>query len=156
MQKKLPAYDGKYFKRSRRLLLSLVKELSYENKAAVEIMLSYSTDSTNAYLLKEYFYSFMRSKDIMEAKEKLKWFRKQAQIAEIERFKVCMTMLNNWEKYILNAFKHPYSKGYTEGVNNSIKVIKCAGLGYRNFEDLRKRIMLVYAVCFIRTCHGRF
>lgn len=144
IQKKLPGYDRKYFKRSRRLLLSRMAKLSDKNKAAAEVMLSCSTELTNAYLLKEYFYSFMDSKDSDEARERLKWFKLQASIADIKEYDACLTMLKNWEKYILNAFDCHYSNGYTEGVNNSIKVIKRTGFGYRNFENLRRRIMLVH------------
>ena len=55
-----------------------------------------------------------------------------------------MTMLRNWEDYILNSFEYKYSNGYTEGTNNSIKVIKRVGFGYRNFDNFRKRILLVH------------
>lgn len=144
IQKSLPEYERKYFKRSRKLLLSRMSCLSEENKAAAEVMLSYSSELTNAYLLKEYFYRFMDSKDRSEAEERLKWFRMQAGIAKVKEFDRFLTTLNNWNKYILNAFKYLYSNGYTEGVNNSIKVIKRTGFGYRNFENFRKRIMLVH------------
>ena len=144
IQKNLPAYDRKYFKRSRRLLLARMAKLSDENKAAVEVMLSYSTELKNAYILKEYFYRFMESKDSSEASERLAWFRVQAAVANLKEFEACLKMLKNWERYILNAFDCKYSNGYTEGINNSIKVIKRTGFGYRNFDNFRRRIMLVH------------
>ena len=61
IQKGLMTYERKYFKRSRKLLLSRMKSLSDEDKVAVERMLSNSSELTNAYLLKEYFYEFMSS-----------------------------------------------------------------------------------------------
>ncbi|MDO4544207.1 MAG: transposase [Clostridia bacterium] len=48
-------------------------------------------------------------------------------------------MLKNWEKHIPNAFDCSYSNDYTEGCNNSIKVIKRTALGYRNFHYFRRR-----------------
>lgn len=47
-----------------------------------------------------------------------------AQLSNLSEFKACLTMLSNWSKYILNSFECPYTNGYTEGINNSIKVIK--------------------------------
>ncbi|MBR3295248.1 MAG: transposase, partial [Clostridia bacterium] len=37
-----------------------------------------------------------------------------------------------------------YNNGFTEGTNNSIKVIKRTAFGYRTFENLRKRILMVH------------
>ena len=50
-------------------------------------------------------------------------------------------MLQNWEPYILNAFDCPFSNGFTEGVNNSIKVIKRVAYGFRNFHNFRLKIL---------------
>ena len=50
-------------------------------------------------------------------------------------------MLQNWEPYILNAFDCSYSNAFTEGTNNSIKVIKRIAYGYRNFENFRLKIL---------------
>ena len=56
----------------------------------------------------------------------------------------CNTMLKNWEPYILNAFDFQLSNAFTEGINNSIKVLKRTGFGYRNFVNFRKRILLIH------------
>lgn len=144
VQKGLYAHERKYFKRSRKLLLARMKNLSDEDKLAVERMLSYSVDLTNAYILKEYFYEFMDSQNSEEAAGKLAWLRRQAVVVELKDFENCLTMLRNWEKYILNAFDGRYSNGFTEGINNSIKVIKRVGFGYRNFDTLRSRILLIH------------
>jgi transposase len=116
-------------------------KLSDENKAAVERMLLFSRDLREAYLLKEVFYRFMASKDKHEATIKLKEFRMHAYVVDIPEFNACLTMLKNWEPYILNAFTCPYSNGFTEGINNAIKVIKRIAYGYRNFDNFRRRIL---------------
>ena len=141
VQKKLLPEQRKYFKRSRKLLLAHMEKLSEENKAAVERMLLFSRDLREAYLLKEVFYKFMASKDKQEAIQNLKEFHLHALIADIPEFKACLTMLKNWEPYILNAFTCPYSNGFTEGINNTIKVIKRIAYGYRNFDNFRRRIL---------------
>ena len=116
--------------------------LSDDNKQAVEHMLLFSRDLREAYLLKEAFYRFMDSTDSMEAKQRLREFRVYAFTADISEFKPCLTMLKNWEPFILNAFDCCYSNGFTEGVNNTIKVIKRIAYGYRSFDNFRRRILL--------------
>lgn len=41
-------------------------------------------------------------------------------------------MLRIWRKEILNYFDSPYTKGFLEGKNHRIKVIKRMAYGYRN------------------------
>ena len=142
VQKSLLPDQRKYFKRSRRLLLAHMDSLSDENKQAVEHMMLFSRDLRESYLLKEAFYRFMRSVDSVEAKRKLREFRMFAFTADIPEFMPCLTMLKNWEPYILNAFDCPYSNGFTEGINNTIKVIKRVAYGYRSFENFRRRILI--------------
>jgi transposase len=142
VQKKLLPEQRRYFKRSRKLLLARMSKLSPENKAAVERMLCFDRDLREAYLLKEKFYEFMDSKDSVQAKARLRTFRALAFIADIPEFQACLTMLQNWEPYILNAFDCPYSNGFTEGCNNTIKVIKRIAYGYRNFDNFRRRILM--------------
>ena len=138
---KLLPEQRKYFKRSRTLLLAHMRDLSAENKAAVERMLLKSRDLREAYLLKETFYDFMDSSSSLQAKERLRVFRAHAFIAELPEFAVCLTMLKNWEPFILNSFDCTYSNGFTEGVNNKIKVLKRIAFGYRSFKNFRIRIL---------------
>ena len=142
VQKQMHPDKRKYFKRSRRILLSHYFKLSDSNKEALEIMLMQSPDLATAYYLKEQFYDVMNSKDSTEAKVKLRNFVLAATASELKEFNACLTMLSNWSKYILNSFDCPYSNGFTEGTNNKIKVIKRNAYGYRNFENFRNRILL--------------
>ena len=142
IQKQMHQSKRKYFKRSRRILLSHRYKLTDENQQALEIMLQQSNDLAAAYYLKELFYDFMDSPDKSEAKTKLKKFILSTQVSELNEFQPVLTMLYNWSEYILNSFECPYSNGYTEGTNNKIKVIKRNAYGYRNFENFRNRIFL--------------
>ena len=47
------------------------------------------------------------------------------------------------ENYILNALEYDYSNGIVEGTNNLIKQIKHDACGYRKFEHLKARVMLI-------------
>lgn len=142
VQKQLHPSKRKYFKRSRKLLLTHQSRLREESLQALEIMLSQSQDLAVAYHLKELFYVFMASKSRSEAVPRLKAFLLAAQASQLKEFHACLTMLGNWSNYILNAFDCPYTNGYTEGTNNAIKVIKRDAFGYRNFDNFRNRIFL--------------
>ena len=142
IQKELHPSKRKYFKRSRKLLLTHKNKLKEESLDALELMLLQSSDLAVAYHLKELFYAFMESKTKDEAAKKLKFFILAAQTSNLKEFHACLTMLGNWSKYILNAFDCKYTNGYTEGTNNAIKVIKRNAFGYRNFDNFRNRIFL--------------
>ena len=70
----------------------------------------------------------MDSKSSSEAKPKLRKFINAASVSELDEFNSVLTTLANWAKYILNSFDCPYTNGYTEGMNNKIKVIKRNGV----------------------------
>lgn len=55
------------------------------------------------------------------------------------------TTINTLSKYldsIENAFIYTLSNGPIEGLNNKVKNIKRSGYGYRNFNNLRSRILI--------------
>lgn len=142
VQKKLLPEQRRYFKRSRKLLLAHMQNLSPESMDALNRMLSFDRDLREAYLLKEKFYRFMASENSLQARQRLREFRTFAFVADIPEFQACLTMLHNWQDYILNAFDCPYSNGFTEGCNNSIKVLKRIAYGYRSFHNFRTRILI--------------
>ncbi|VDN48068.1 conserved protein of unknown function [Petrocella atlantisensis] len=104
-------------------------------------MLDTSSRLRTAYLLKEKFYDFVDAPDKDTALKRLKeWYVFVATQNEPE-FITCMNTIINWQKYILNSFTCPYTNGYTEGVNNKIKVLKRNAYGMRNFNRFKNRIL---------------
>ena len=64
--------------------------------------------------------------------------------SEIPEFIEASNTIENWIEYIVNSFiDERYSNGFTEGLNNKIKVIKRVGFGYKNFEFFRLRILYI-------------
>lgn len=49
-----------------------------------------------------------------------------------------------YKEYVINAVKYPYSNGLVEGMNTKIKLLKRTGYGYRNFQNFRLRIMIMF------------
>lgn len=141
-QKSLPADQRKYFKRSRRLLLTHRDKLSDEDRTAVDVMLRFSDKLTQAYALKEMFYHFMDAHNKNEANRRFLLWMEACDRLRLPEFHECYTMLKNWKLYILNAFEIPLSNGFTEGCNNAIKTLKRIAFGFRSFSSFRKRILL--------------
>lgn len=140
-QKKLSDTRRKYFKHSRHLLLKRKSKLRGDEVDEVSLMLNLLPRLANAYLLKEKFYEFIDAPDRKSAIKKLhQWYIFVDALNEPE-FKYAMNTIINWQDYILNSFDCPYTNGYTEGVNNKVKVLKRNAYGVRNFERFRNRIL---------------
>lgn len=142
-QKKFAKNRRRYFKKSRSLLLKRRQYLTSEEVDQVNIMLTTSENLQKAYLLKEKFYEFVDSENLESAKKNLKAWYMFVMSCRLEEFEKCSRTIFNWQKYILNSFTCTYTNGYTEGVNNKIKVLKRNAYGYRNFWRFKNRILHV-------------
>jgi len=144
-QKKFGDDRRRYFKRSRWVILRHGNKLNPDDLLQLEGMLEISHDLREAYALKECFYGFMGCKDIEKAKKELAGWNLRVGIANLEEFNKCFNTVNRWQPYILRAFSTGYTNGYTEGVNNKIKVLKRICYGVRNFDRFRNRILHLMA-----------
>lgn len=143
-QKKFAKTRRVYFKRSKSLLSKQYKYLNPEQKQQVDIMLYSSENILKAYSLKEQYFDLLNSENSIVAKEKLSKWVLSAEDSGLKSFADCARTMQNWSTGILNSFDCPYTNGFTEGVNNKIKVIKRNAYGYRNFERFRKRILHIF------------
>jgi transposase len=135
----------KYFKRSRKLLLKKPSNLTPEEAAQVAAMLDVSERLRYAYHMKNEFHKFMECTNREDAKKQLGIWNMMAIGYKLPDFQACTQTFINWQNEILNSFDHPYTNGFTEGVNNKIKVIKRNAFGVRNFKRFRNRILHVMA-----------
>lgn len=60
-----------------------------------------------------------------------------------KHMKKALKTFKNMEQYIINVFDYEYSNGIVEGTNNLIKQIKHTACGYRKFNHLKSRVMLI-------------
>lgn len=134
-----------YFKRSRKLLLKPMRLLTNEEEAEVEVMLKTSERLRQAYLIKMKFDEFLQSKNSDSARKKLSAWMVFVQVYDLPEFIPCTKTFVNWATEILAMFDYPYTNGYTEGVNNKIKVLKRNAFGVENFDRFRNRILHVMA-----------
>jgi transposase len=141
LQKTMPYDLRKYYKRSRKLILSRYHKLNDENKKAVDLMLLYNDDLRLAHFLKEWFYEICQSNKYSYQRTALKHWIENAETSSIPEFEKCAATYRRWSKEIKNAFKYGYTNGPTEGFNNKIKVLKRISFGLKNFTRLRNRII---------------
>ena len=108
-----------------------------------EELLSINEELKQAYILKELFFDTVRHIEYLEIEEELKeWISICKE--SMEEFKEAAKTIENWLPYIVNSFiDERFLNGFTEGLNNKIKVIKRIGFGYRNFDFFRLRIMYI-------------
>lgn len=141
LQKNMSASLRKYYKRSRKLILTRYDKLEDENKKACDLMLLYNDDLRVAHNLKEWFYSICQSEQYSYQRTAFWEWVKAAESSGISEFEKCAKTYRNWSYGILNAFKYKYTNGPTEGYNNKIKVLKRVSFGMRSFKRFRTRII---------------
>jgi len=141
LQKTMPTNLRKYYKRSRRLILTRYHKLKEENKKACDLMLLYNDDLREAHYLKEWFYDVCQNEKYSYQRTAFWAWIKAAEKSGIPEFEKCAKTYRNWSEGILNAFKYKYTNGPTEGYNNKIKVLKRISFGVRKFNRFRTRII---------------
>jgi transposase len=141
LQKSMPVYLRKYYKRSRKLILTRYKKLKDENKQACDLMLQYNDDLRLAHMMKEWFYDICHMESYRCQQREFDDWISNARGSGIKEFEKCAKTFQSWRKEILNAFKYGITNGVTEGFNNKIKVLKRSSYGIRNFNRFRTRIL---------------
>ena len=107
-------------------------------------MLEISDDLDRGYELKELFLDIVNHTTYEDAKEQLLIWVELCNESKIPEFIEAGKTIENWLEYIVNSFiDKRYSNGYTEGINNKIKVIKRNAYGYKSFQFFRLRILYI-------------
>ena len=124
----------------------------YKNKHMVDVLkydlreelLALNHELHQAYVLKELFLDLLSYSDYEHAEEEIKEWIRVCKDCGLDEFEEASKTINNWLPYIVNSFiDKRFTNGFTEGLNNKIKVIKRVGYGYKNFEFFRLRLMYI-------------
>lgn len=142
-QEKIEAPDKKWFKNSRHVLLGRKKKLSEKDKAKLAKMLGFSVKISRAYELKEDYFDIFDSKDRQDFKKRLHDFAVKVKEYDIAEFKRVLRTTQQWKEEIWLGIKTGYNNGFTEGCNNTIKVLKRICYGFRNIVNFRRRILFI-------------
>jgi transposase len=119
----------------------MVNVLKYDLR---EELLSINEELHRAYILKELFFDTIRHIEYLDAEEEIKEWISICKGCGLKELEEASKTIENWLPYIVNSFiDKRFSNGFTEGLNNKIKVIKRVGFGYRNFDFFRLRTMYI-------------
>lgn len=144
VQNKLTPEERRYFKHSRKLLLSRNITLSKEQRKELNyILINYSEELRRVYNEKEELLDILHSGGKYQAIDKLNKWVKYNLDSNYEVLQSCAKTYMNWIEEIRNSLLVPYSNGVMEGYNNKIKVLKRVAFGFRNFQNFKARILLM-------------
>ena len=120
----------------------------YNYKLPIDILhqlLNINDELDRGYQLKELFLDIVHHDfNLKQVEIELNTWIDLCKESEIEEFIEASKTIENWLPYIINSFiDKRFTNGYTEGLNNKIKVIKRNAYGYKNFEFLRLRLMYI-------------
>ncbi len=144
-QSKLPKSERKYFKHSRKLLLSRKCNINEDKYDELNNMLiNYSEDLRIAYREKECLLDILHSEDCSDNRKKqfTEWVKRNLE-SPVPQLVECAKTYQHWSYEIKNSLEVPYSNGPIEGTNNKIKSLKRTTFGMPNFTNFKSRIMLL-------------
>lgn len=146
--------DYRKLKKQWRLLLKNDWELNYEDYhshrlyqglISEQIMVNYLTNLSKplskAYRIANKLRYSLKNREFNRFKELL---LKSKFETYPQKMRTALNSLIKYLDYIENAFTYTLSNGPIEGINNKIKLIKRSGYGYRNFENLRNRVLISF------------
>lgn len=97
-----------------------------------------------SYQLKELFLDITHHATYENVKSQLINWIALVREQNIEEMSEAANTIENWLEYICNSFiDKRFSNGFTEGLNNKIKVIKRVGFGYKDFDFFRLRLLYI-------------
>ena len=145
VQNKLGKKEKKYFKHSRKLLLSKYENLKNEKQKEElnYILINYSEKLRIAYLEKERLLDIIHMHEKEKAVKLLNEWIVRCSMSDIPELRNCAKTYSNWIEEIRNSLSVPYSNGPMEGYNNKIKTLKRVAFGFRNFINFKARILLM-------------
>lgn len=129
-------------KGSRWILVKNRDELTPEEEAHLQQILSACPALRTLYLLKEEFrLIFDKVRDRSQAERFLTaWRCKALQTGDPFLAKFVTTLLNWWVE-ILNYFDERITNGFVEGINRAIRTLICCAYGYRNFAHFALHVL---------------
>lgn len=107
-------------------------------------ILEINDELNRGYDLKELFLDIVNNSTYDSAEKDLLIWIDLCKESKIPEFIEASKTIENWLEYIINSFiDKRFNNGYTEGLNNKIKVIKRNAYGYKNFDFFRLRLLYI-------------
>ncbi|AME09298.1 MULTISPECIES: ISL3 family transposase [Gemella] len=111
----------------------------YSDYDVIKYILSLSEELEEAYYLMQAVVEIFDKKNEKKLDEIF-------QNTNISHWKIKSTIKTyiKYQEYIINSIKYPYSNGVVEAANRNIKRLKNNACGYRNFQNFRTRIFMIF------------
>jgi len=122
--------------------LGEAENLSPEEQLKLSRLFSFYPELAKAWNLKEFLREWYKSSSRAEAEVSLYHWEESIPKTGLKEFGIGPPTFKNWHNEILNYFDHRVTNGFVERKNTRIKVIKRMAYGYRNIDNLRRRILL--------------
>lgn len=143
IQREATKEEKAQLKGCRWLLVKNAADLTGEEEAKLQAMLSASPLIKRLYELKEEFRAiFETTRDRAQAAAALEAWIEEVEQSALPNLQKFVTTLRNWWEVILNYFHDRLTSGFVEGMNNKIKLIKRLAFGYGNFDHFRRRVLV--------------
>ncbi len=130
-------------KRNKHLLNKRGMKLTQEEALRLRDILKESSELQRAYGLKESFLKVLAMEEPESVREFLSKWLELVKDSGVKSFNSVVDTFTKWRSEIIAGLSSPYSNGFTEGMNNKIKVLKRVGFGFVNFKRFRKRILFL-------------
>lgn len=149
IQNQVDKATRKMFYKSRMLMKKSGEELSDKEHQRLLELFKLSPTLEKAWELKEEFRDFLQLGSIQEATDALQAWYNRVSESKLTLFTKAKSTIKRWEDKILNYFNNKITNGFTEGVNNKIKLIKRIGYGVPNIMNLRRRVFhaMLHKIC---------
>jgi len=129
----------------RYLLLTGGEKLDVGKRERLKEALGLSMRLAEGYRLKEglreIYNRYQSVQDYPQACAALRAWCDAALVSNLAPFEKTAKTLLRWFVEVTNYLKYRVTNGYTEGINNKIKLDKRRAYGYRNFDNQRMRIL---------------
>jgi transposase len=142
VQRERTKAQGRRIFKLRKLLRKARENLDDEGQAHLDTIFAEEPDLQTAYQLKEDFRDWYRLAIPEQAIADLSEWYQQVEDSQLLEWQAALQTLRNHETQIINYFYWPLTNGFTEGKNNIVGVVKRRAYGFRNFSNLRRRILL--------------
>jgi transposase len=126
----------------RKLLRKGREGLDDEKRAYLDEILATEPDLQKVYQLKEAFRDWYPLTIPEQAIQELPSWYRRVEESQLSEWRDTLQTLRAWEPQIVNYFYWPLTNGFTEGENNVVGAVKRRAYGFRNFSNLRRRILL--------------
>lgn len=130
------------FKDTRWLILKNQEHLKEQERQDLDQLLKLNKKLAKAYLLKEQLREVFKGPTPRSRLRRFSLWRKMLQSVQgAPSIQAFAKKIEAWRPYILNALREDVSNGFSEGMNNKIRVVQRMAYGYKDFDYFRLKVI---------------